>query len=579
MGVFYFYGYAQADTLGQNHFFHIDPKYSLNSQTGINATLRVISSNTYIYTEDTYWSSLGSYSQQQLTDKINQIAQEFDFRIYPIETAFFGSEPNPGIDNDSHITILLTPLKQTVGGYFNSGNQNRRTIDQTSNQREMIYININSLNIDNELRRIYSLLAHEFQHLISFNQKELKYNLIDDIWLNELRSEYAISLLGYNEPFENSSIQRRISKFETDSSDTLTEWKNLEPDYSQIALFGEYIADKWSPRVIADTLNVQAVGIQSLNMSLNKNGYQDSFADLFNSWSIANKLNYTKINPKFGYDDPDLTQFRTSAAQRLYYSTAYPNTISDSIKDWQAKWYEISNLQASGLPSQGPQNVLKITFNTTNINQFKIFYIAEFLDGSRKVYFFNTSNSQNTLYIKNINNVRQISILSIPESKFSNFTTDETAIPINITLEAIVSAQDNIPTGQEIDLDSDPRLAIESMYIKDGDLLRSTGDPKVYLIKGSWRRHILNEKVFFANGWDFKQVKEGSSDIMNRYKESSLIRAGILEKVYDIDSKGVYHWLQMSERQFLASNRIPESIFDAMTKELAIYKSGGNIIK
>ena len=66
---------------------------------------------------------------------------------------------------------------------------------------------------------------------------------------------------------------------------------------------------------------------------------------------------------------------------------------------------------------------------------------------------------------------------------------------------------------------------------------------------------------------------------MNRYKESSLIRAGILEKVYDIDSKGVYHWLQMSERQFLASNRIPESIFDAMTKELAIYKSGGNIIK
>src|SRR3989344_845387 len=321
MGVFYFYGYAQADTLGQNHFFHIDPKYSLNSQTGINATLRVISSNTYIYTEDTYWSSLGSYSQQQLTDKINQIAQEFDFRIYPIETAFFGSEPNPGIDNDSHITILLTPLKQTVGGYFNSGNQNRRTIDQTSNQREMIYININSLNIDNELRRIYSLLAHEFQHLISFNQKELKYNLIDDIWLNELRSEYAISLLGYNEPFENSSIQRRISKFETDSSDTLTEWKNLEPDYSQIALFGEYIADKWSPRVIADTLNVQAFGIQSLNMSLNKNGYQDSFADLFNSWSIANKLNYTKINPKFGYDDPDLTQFRTSAAQRLYYST------------------------------------------------------------------------------------------------------------------------------------------------------------------------------------------------------------------------------------------------------------------
>src|SRR3989338_9318425 len=114
---------ANADTLGQGQLFFISPQYDHESRVTVNATLRYVSDNAYFYVENDYWTSISEIVRSQTLSQIAALAQEFDSRIYPIETQFFGSEPNPGIDNDPRIMILLTPLVEKAGGYYDTTNQ------------------------------------------------------------------------------------------------------------------------------------------------------------------------------------------------------------------------------------------------------------------------------------------------------------------------------------------------------------------------------------------------------------------------------------------------------------------------
>jgi len=162
---------------------------------------------------------------------------EFDLVIYPKERTFFGSEWNPGLDNDKRITILVLPLIDSAGGYFNSNDEYSRTVFSNSNQREMIYLNA----FYAKKPDAKSFLAHEFQHLITFYQKTVLYNLEEDIWLNEARSEYAPTLLGYDNIYPGSSLEKRTELFLDSPSDSLTEWNNKIDDYGPVNLFLQYL--------------------------------------------------------------------------------------------------------------------------------------------------------------------------------------------------------------------------------------------------------------------------------------------------------------------------------------------------
>jgi len=151
-----------AEELNKNLRFYLDPEFDYSNRTEAIATLRSVSDNAYFYIEDEYWNGLTVLQKQTYLENVSKLANEFDQTIYPSLTYIFGKEWNPGIDNDAKITILLTKLKTTAGGYFNEKDERLQTSEPKSNMREMIYLN--SDQIANSL--IYSLLAHEMQHLI-----------------------------------------------------------------------------------------------------------------------------------------------------------------------------------------------------------------------------------------------------------------------------------------------------------------------------------------------------------------------------------------------------------------------------
>jgi len=568
---------VSADTLGQSQSFFISPQYDAQSRTQVPATLMAISGHAYFYVEDNYWAGISSDTRSQVLNWIASLEREFDNRIYPTETQFFGSEPNPGIDNDPRLTILLSPLIENAGGYFDTANGYSKSQVPSSNVREMIYINIAALG---DQRKINAFLAHEFQHLISFNQKEKLRNVTDDTWLNELRSQYAVALLGYNDDFTGSDLEKRLQAFIGSPSDGLTEWKNLPADYGQISLFGEYLAEHWSPQVIADTLKISSVGMTSINDALKQNGFSDSFPDVFSQWMSANILNDTSVNSKFGYTRDGLKTFHI-APTKTFVNLGDDITFatSDMVKDWQGRWYDVSQF------TNGGKSVLKINFSSPSLASFYVSYLVLKNDGSQTLSVFNPAIGSSTLYIGDIGtDTKRVILMPIKRDKISGFTPDETATSLVLSVERIATIPGEAAT-MPTPLPSSTPLAINTVNfplpnIPDGSLIRADGDYKVYVVNGGWRRHIISSKIFsFYPQFGFDKVKVVSSLVLAQYRESSLIRYQAGTKVYSMDESGGKHWLDISAGQFSNSGRDWDSIFVVNLNELNFYSTGASIVR
>lgn len=236
-GLFIIFSFsAFAAELGETIDFFVDSNYDWKGRDEISATLREISDRTYFYIEDEYWSDLSGAQQSLYLDYLDQAAREFDRTTYPSVRYIFGSEWKPGIDDDERITILLTRLKSSAGGYFNSKDEFLVSQQPTSNEREMFYVN--AVQIVNSL--FDSFLAHEFQHLINWNQKERSQGIVEEVWLNELRSEYAPTVAGYDSEYVGSNLERRADDFLAQPFNSLTEWEGSRYDYPSVNLFGHY---------------------------------------------------------------------------------------------------------------------------------------------------------------------------------------------------------------------------------------------------------------------------------------------------------------------------------------------------
>ena len=113
---------VEADSLNQSVTFSVNPKYDDLNRTHLVGTLRVISSHAYFYIDQESWTRLLAQDQTKFLDNIQRLAEEFDNRIYPQLTTFWGSEATPGLDHDPRVTIVIENLKQGYGGYFDTKN-------------------------------------------------------------------------------------------------------------------------------------------------------------------------------------------------------------------------------------------------------------------------------------------------------------------------------------------------------------------------------------------------------------------------------------------------------------------------
>ena len=327
---------VSAATLRETRSFFVDSSYDLYGREEIDATLQKITNQLYFYADSNWWDKLDYSKKRGIDEKLYNLGDEFERKIYSTLTSTFGSEAKPGIDRDGRITILIHPMKKEAGGYFNSGDSYSRLQNPKSNEREMVYLNAQY--IDTPLAKVF--LAHEFTHLITANQKDLLRNVTEEVWLNEARAEYAPTLLGYDDTYKGSNLERRVKAFLEEPNDSLTEWLNRKEDYGAINLFTQYLVDHYEKKILVDSLQSSKVGIPSINEALAKNRFKDDFSQIFANWAIAVLVNDCKLGSKYCYLNKNLKDLRLIPT---FYYLPRAETILSTYHNttyWSANWYK-----------------------------------------------------------------------------------------------------------------------------------------------------------------------------------------------------------------------------------------------
>lgn len=270
------------------------------------ATCRAVGEHAYVFVEDVQWDR-GRVEQKD----VDRMVAVFDRStpadpnrgIYQTDTEAFG--PPPDVDRDPNIYILLLDIVDQfsskgayVGGYFSSVNEVpdyvARRAGMHSNEIEMLYVDVNPG--DPSSPRTCSTVAHEFQHMIHFNQDE-----DEEDWINEGCSTFAEFLNGYG--------VRVPENFHLHPEDSLVDWGNTLEDYEQVGMFIQYLFEHWGGlETISTLVSEKANGIYGVTQTLVKRGYRVHFDDVFRDWVVANYLDDPRVGDgRYSYAHYDLS--------------------------------------------------------------------------------------------------------------------------------------------------------------------------------------------------------------------------------------------------------------------------------
>ncbi len=427
---------VSADNLGEKRNFYVDSSYDASKRNTVDAVLLKISSKAYFYVDESWWNFA---PQNEISAALGLLGDEFDNKIYPGLVASYGSEWTPGIDKDIKVTILIHSMAKDAGGYFRSNDEYTKLQVPGSNEREMVYLSAARLKDTNAP----SFLAHEFTHLVTFNQKNKIYGAEEDTWLNEARAEYAPTLLGYDNIFSGSYLQNRAQVFSDEPFDSITDWKGSKADYGVVSLFTQYLVDYYGKEVLVDSLRNSKVGIESINYALNKEGSIKNFAQIFTDWMIAVYINDCNFGASYCYLNNNLKDLHVyPKINFLPLSGQSILSVTDITKDWAGNWFKII----------GGKGSVKLSFSSNSGTSFKIPYLVQKNNGSYTVNFLNLVNSRGEISVQNFGTENTaLIIMPSTQAKTSDFGDNEPSRSFTFTVSASGTGQtvtsNSIPAG------------------------------------------------------------------------------------------------------------------------------------
>ena len=421
---------AKAANVGDIVNFNVDKNFDASGRTKAAFTLIKIEPKLYFYVEKQWWDYQTQAKQSEILTSLDNLSKEFNDNIYPTLTSTFGSEWNPGIDNDPEISVLFEPINSTEGGYFRETDEYSKLQLPDSNEREMLYMSVSY--IDNPDAKI--ILGHEFMHLITFNQKNKIFKAEEEVWLNEGRADYTSAILKYDNNYDGSNLQKRVADFIENPSDSVTDWSNTKYDYASVNLFIQYLVEHYGINILSDSLKNQSVGIESINQALLKNGAKENFSQIFADWTITLAINSCSQNPEYCYSDQNLKNLRISPTLIFLPLTGSSSLSATNItKDWSGNWQKII----------GGNGDLKLEFSSLNGLNFQVPYIIYDKNGNYSVKFLQfDNNGKGDISLTGFGeNYKSLVIIPSLQTKFSGFDGSELIYPY--TIKVSITGQDS----------------------------------------------------------------------------------------------------------------------------------------
>ncbi len=419
---------SQATQVGKTERLFVEPSYDKLQRRFVTARLVAVSHDTYFFIDEGWWNTLSANDKAEYEKVVVDLGREFRNHIMPVTRDIFGTMPLHSVTKDDRqLTVLFHPMKNGAGGYFSTGDQYSMYQYTRSNQRNIVYINTDYINTP----LLKSYLAHEHMHVVTFNKKDNEQGVSEEVWLNELRSELVITLLGYNKEYRDSNLRSRVLTFLRHPSTPLTEWSESVADYGMVNLFGHYLVDHYGVDVVVDSLHSNKVGIASIEEALRGSGYRQSFGDIFTNFIKAIYFNDCSYGRYYCFKDSNLSGLTTYPSMIIM--TDYNESVDVSLQfdSWSGGWYRVI----------GRDGLLSVSIDTEE--DFTLPYVVCF-----------NENSKDRCV------VRQVDLNSNPNIVIEDFNTRYTTVVIMPVLAKEVSG----PTTFNMKL-----TVIESEKESEGD--------------------------------------------------------------------------------------------------------------
>lgn len=250
-------------------------------------------------------------------DVLSAAADRFEEKTYPTNRLYFGSEPSPGIDGDIRLHILNSAqLGSSVLGYFYSPSQYPASIVPYSNEREIFYMSTNAILQGEDYYG--GVLAHEFQHMISWNVDQN-----EDGWMGEGLSELAAFLNGFGP-------SQHASSFFMNPDLQLNAWPDggsAGPNYGASFLFAAYFADRYGPEAVRTLVADPANGLDAVDNTLKQLDPGTDADKFFGEWTIANFLRDPSVPPGIYAYPGSADLFPPGSAQEYSVYPVPPTTL------------------------------------------------------------------------------------------------------------------------------------------------------------------------------------------------------------------------------------------------------------
>jgi len=228
------------------------------------------------------------------SDDLDKIIHTFDSAYPKLINAF--SEDVESIGMDKRIYIILFDAGGAVEGAILSGFFDPQILTYGFfNNNKYIFLNTRVLYgngpywLGKPNPETLDTMMHEFQHLIHWSVTNTP-DKTSSSWLNEAMSEMAPSIaFGRVGPGEWERV-----KYFTDNSvasqTSLTIWEVDLQKYAIVYMWGQYMYDRFGPKVFYDILNQSSYdsGINAVEKYLNAQSPPLTFDEVFEDWSMAN---------------------------------------------------------------------------------------------------------------------------------------------------------------------------------------------------------------------------------------------------------------------------------------------------
>ncbi len=284
---------------------------SITNYESIDATLMYVSSGLYVFVDN---RNLDAISEEA----IQSLAYDFETIALPVEHQLFGNESD--VNDDGHVTILMTQVVNQltsngglITGYFFPGDLFAASASNpASNEQEIFYTLVPDPNgahgipisedftVNNVLPGV---LAHEFQHMVSYNQKVfVQGGNTEEPWLNEALSHFSEDITG----FGNENPARARIFLANPSQISIA--PSSSPSLGQRGgayLFIRYMYEQSSngTTFIQNLYNTADTGTSNIEQAFGGNdGSFNEFPEFVNQWATALVLSNTGLSSDSRYN-------------------------------------------------------------------------------------------------------------------------------------------------------------------------------------------------------------------------------------------------------------------------------------